>query len=102
MELSADIVRSRFDKIAQHVIRIGRTNQFAHGKSHFAGIIPRQNIAEISARHHKIHFVAVFNLFGRQQIAVRRKVIGNLRRESSEIDGVRARQFNTPAEQFGF
>ena len=77
------------DKIGKNIVAVGGTDQFSQGHSHLLGVKCRQNIAEVPRRHGKVRLFARLNLLGSYKVAIGGKVIGDLRKQPSDIDRIR-------------
>ncbi len=83
------IIIARADKIGQNVVLVGRTQKPSNGKPHFFCVIRRKNITEVPRRHGKVRLFARLNLLGSYKVAIGGKVIGDLRKQPSDIDRIR-------------
>ena len=64
MERSVAVIDTCTQKIRQHIVVIGSTNQSVNRQSHLFGIVTGQNVAKIASRHDKIYRFAAAKLAG--------------------------------------
>ena len=69
-----------------NIVRVGCTDKFFDGQSHFLGKICRKNIAEITCGNNDIDFVAEFYGSAVYHIAIRGNIIYNLGSEPAPVD----------------
>ena len=100
-ELPLGGVSTRGEEIRQNIVLVGSTDQLAHGQAHLFGVIARQNVAEITRRDTEIHFIAVHNFPGLEQLSVSGKIVDDLRHKTSPVDGVGAGKADIPLSQPG-
>ena len=91
-KFAAPVVDARPDEIGQHIVLVGRTDELADGQPHALRVIRREDVPEIARRHGKIDRFARLDLSGGYEVEVCGKIVGDLRGEPAEIDGVRRRE----------
>ena len=88
VEFAVPVIRARVDEIGQDIVRIGSADEFIDGQAHQAGIIARQDVAEIPRRYGKVDGIAVFDTPGLDGIGIGAEIIYDLRHQASPVDGV--------------
>ena len=97
IELAALVVHARADKIREDVVLVGGADELADGQPHALGIVCGEDIAEIPGGDVKIYGRAHVDLPGRDEVEIGGKIIGDLRGEPAEVDGVRRGEDVSPA-----
>ena len=100
VKFTALVVCARADEIGEDVVFIGRADEFSDGQPHALGVIRREDVAEIARGNGEVDLFAHLRLPGRDEVEIRRKIIGDLRGEPSEIDGVCGREDVSPLFEF--
>ena len=91
-ELPASVITAGADEISEHIVGIGRADQLRHRKSHPAGKLAGEDVAEVAGGHHKADLVAQRNPAGQHKVDIRLEIVRHLRCEPSKVDGIGAGQ----------
>ena len=81
-------IGSAFQKIGQDAVGIRGTDQFLYGETDLLRQPAGKDVAEVSGRNDKENLFARGNLLLFQKILIGRKVINDLRYESSDVNRV--------------
>ena len=91
VEGTVPVIDTGAQKIRQHIVGIGRTDQLIYRQAHLHCIVGRQNIAKIPGRNYNIDlFTLIVHLTAGHQVAVSGEIIDNLRHQAAPVDGIRA------------
>ena len=99
MEGTIAVIHTRAEKIGEHVVLIGGTDEGLNGHPHHFGIIGSENVAEIPRGYADIDLLALLNGALPAQIAVGGDVIDDLRQHTAPVDGVGRGQEIAPFRQ---
>ena len=103
MQGSAAVIGAGMDKIGQNFVRVGGAEQHPHRQAQQLGQVARQNVAEIARGNGEVHLVPQSDLPRVQQIPVCLEIVGHLRSQTADVDGVGRRKavFQLPAPAGG-
>ena len=92
IELPAPVVEARLQKVRQHPVGVGCTDQSAHRQAQLLGVPACQDIAEVARRYDVIDLLPEPDLPLPQQCRIGQEVIDHLRRQPPDVNGVCRRQ----------
>ena len=92
-KLLTRIIHARRDESREDVVHVRRDDELANRRTQELRIIRRENVAEVSARHHDVKLPA--------ELRARQNVIRDLRHQPPRVDRVGARQRDAVRRGFG-
>ena len=92
IELAALVVHAGADEVGEDVVFVGGADELADGQPHAHRIVGGENVAEIAGGDGEVDLFSELDLVGREQVEVGGEVVGDLRGEAAEVDGVCRRE----------
>ena len=94
-KFSPSVIGARAQKIIEHSVLIGSTDQLPYGQPHLFGVVSRQNVPEISRGHHHIYGLSLCDPALPEQLPIGMDIVDNLGHQPADIDGVCRRETQT-------
>ena len=88
MERTVAVINAGVEELSQHIVLVGCADQLINGQTTFFGKVTGQNVAEIASGYAEIYRVAHADATGAQQTGVGPEVVGDLRCQTTPVDGV--------------
>ena len=98
-KVTPPVIDAGLKKVRQDAVGVRRADKPPHRQPQPLGHPARQNVAEVPRRHHIVHLVAGRDPPFTEQLGIGDEIIAQLRRETTDVDRVRARERDPAAKK---